>query len=155
MKIKKLKTLLTLVIVSLSFFSTNSIARNTASANSKYNNLIQELTCPTDVNQYGEYHDYGYWAGGSWCGQQGRAGYWVWLNPTWYVWANKEVMNKSSANGRYSNLLQTLNCPKDQAQYGSYRDYGYWRGGSWCGQIGKAGYWVWVAPNWYVWGNKK
>ncbi|MDQ7090533.1 MAG: hypothetical protein Q9M50_07795 [Methylococcales bacterium] len=92
---------------------------------------------------------------GSWCGQQGKAGYWVWLQPSWYVWADKASANKTSAAGKYSGLLQTLNCPKDKSQYGQYRDYGYWGGGSWCGQVGVAGYWVWVVPNWYVWKNQQ
>jgi len=62
--------------------------------------------------------------------------------------------SSNSVNGKYSGLLQTLNCPSDKNQYGTYMDEGYWGGGAWCGQQGKAGYWVWVAPNWYVWGNQ-
>lgn len=67
-------------------------ARNqafTASANGKYVTLVQELTCPSDSAKYGNFNDYGYWEGGAWCGQTGAAGYWVWLKPTWYVWAAK------------------------------------------------------------------
>ncbi|MCE1226645.1 MAG: hypothetical protein LWW87_09195 [Geobacteraceae bacterium] len=48
-----------------------------------------------------------------------------------------------------------MNCPKDGSSYGNFRDYGYWGGGAWCGKQGKAGYWVWVAPNWYIWKNKQ
>ena len=62
-------------------------------------------------------------------------------------------VDESSVNGKYSNLLQVLNCPKDQEAYGEFNDYGYWGGGAWCGQTGKAGYWVWVAPDWYIWEN--
>lgn len=60
----------------------------------------------------------------------------------------------NSANGKYQDLLQTLYCPQDKAQYGKFSDYGYWKGGSWCGQTGKDGYWVWEAPNWYVWAEQ-
>ena len=63
--------------------------------------------------------------------------------------------SSSSANDKYFGLLQTLNCPSDKNQYGAYMDEGYWGGGAWCGQQGKAGYWVWVEPNWYVWGNQR
>ncbi|OUS04606.1 hypothetical protein A9Q90_07460 [Gammaproteobacteria bacterium 54_18_T64] len=63
--------------------------------------------------------------------------------------------SSSSANGKYSDLLQTLSCPGDQNRYGAYADEGYWGGGQWCRQQGKAGYWVWVSPNWYVWGNQR
>jgi hypothetical protein len=60
----------------------------------------------------------------------------------------------ASVDGRYSNLIQILPCTTDQATYGKFNDYGYWGGGAWCGQVGRAGYWVWVAPNWYVWKNQ-
>ena len=59
----------------------------------------------------------------------------------------------ASANpeGKYRSLVQTLHCPKDQASYGTFREYGYWAGGPWCEQQGLPGYWIWVAPNWYIW----
>jgi len=57
----------------------------------------------------------------------------------------------SSAHGKYADLIQVMTCPADHAAYGAFRDYGYWQGGAWCGQMGQAGYWVWVNPNWYVW----
>ncbi len=60
-----------------------------ASVGGKYSGLIQRLTCPADRNRYGAFNDYGYWAGGAWCRQQGQAGYWVWVAPTWYVWRNR------------------------------------------------------------------
>jgi len=124
-----------------------------ASVNGKYSNMIQILNCPSDSGQYGEFKDYGYWGGGAWCGDQGKPGYWVWVAPNWYVWADKgrQIPARASVNGKYSKLIQTLHCPSDRGQYGEFRDYGYWGGDAWCGKQGKAGYWVWVAPNWYVW----
>ncbi|GEM_PF-4410033 len=62
---------------------------------------------------------------------------------------------QASANGKYADLLQVMNCPRDQGSYGEFSDYGWWNGGPWCGQSGKAGYWVWVAPNWYVWAIRR
>lgn len=62
-----------------------------ASVNGKYHQLRQTLTCPQDRAQYGEFADYGYWGGGPWCGQSGQAGYWVWVPPTWYIWADKSA----------------------------------------------------------------
>jgi hypothetical protein len=130
-----------------------------ASANQKYKNLVQVLPCPTDRRTYGDYKDYGYWSGGSWCGQQGIAGNWVWAYPNWYVWSHKsttkenssDLLKPASVQGKYSTLLQVLNCPSDRGSYGSFKDYGYWGGGEWCGQQGVAGNWVWAYPNWYVW----
>ncbi|OIO53875.1 MAG: hypothetical protein COX57_04785 [Alphaproteobacteria bacterium CG_4_10_14_0_2_um_filter_63_37] len=58
---------------------------------------------------------------------------------------------QASVSGKYSGLQQVLNCPPDAGTYGQFRDYGWWQGGPWCGQNGKAGFWVWVNPNWYIW----
>ncbi|MGK7875462.1 MAG: hypothetical protein AB4426_19825 [Xenococcaceae cyanobacterium] len=66
----------------------------------------------------------------------------------------QNVPDAASAYNKYYNLLQVLNCPRDRGTYGDFNDYGYWGGGSWCGQQGRAGYWVWVYPNWYVWQNR-
>lgn len=124
-----------------------------ASANGKYQGLIQTLYCPGDQTQYGNFRDYGHWGGGPWCGQQGKAGYWVYVYPNWYVWANT-MPPIASANGKYKNLIQIINCSSDAGKYGNFNDYGYWGGGVWCGQQGMAGYWVWVNPSWYVWSKK-
>lgn len=133
-----------------------------ASVNGKYDVLIQTLTCPQDAGVYGQFRDYGYWPGGPWCGQTGLAGYWVWVNPTWYVWkstgAPGDLSNppdRATVGGKYSDLIQVMECEQDTRQYGEFRDYGYWGGGPWCGQTGQAGYWVWVYPNWYVWLHKQ
>ncbi len=136
-----------------------NLQKERASINGKYSGLIQVVKCNRDRKSYGTFHDYGYWGGGRWCGQTGKAGYWVWIYPHWYIWENadkdKAASADPSANGKYINLIQVLSCPEDKNKYGLYRDYGYWNGGSWCGETGKAGYWVWVAPKWYVWGGKK
>lgn len=131
-----------------------------ASQNGKYSGLVQVMNCPKDAATYGTFRDYGWWGGGPWCGQTGKPGYWVWVAPDWYVWSNKGQLPSSSVpasanvGGKYSNLIQTLPCPKDRTSYGEFRDYGWWGGGAWCGRTGKAGYWVWVAPNWYIWANQ-
>jgi hypothetical protein len=143
-------TLITVFVLA----STQSMAKGPVSANGKYHNLIQKLHCPSDQARYGKYRDYGYWGGGPWCGQQGQPGYWVWAYPFWYVYTDKGLPAAASAHGKYSNLLQTLTCPKDRRRYGKYSDYGYWGGGAWCGKQGKRGFWVWVAPTWYIWGTK-
>lgn len=130
-----------------------------SSANFKYKDLLQVLPCPTDRSAYGEFKDYGYWGGGTWCGQQGAAGHWVWVYPNWYVWSQKntqttippDLQKWATVGGKYSKLLQILHCPSDRSTYGEFKDYGYWGGGAWCGKQGVAGNWVWVYPNWYIW----
>lgn len=136
-----------------------NLRKGRASVNGKYSGLIQVIKCHRDGKSYGTFHDYGYWGGGRWCGQDGKAGYWVWIYPYWYIWENADKDNAASwdpsVNGKYANLIQVLSCPEDRKKYGLYRDYGYWKGGSWCGETGKTGYWVWIAPKWYVWEVKK
>lgn len=66
-----------------------------------------------------------------------------------------DVPAEASMNGKYERLVQVMECPKDQKTYGTQKDYGKWSGGSWCGQTGKAGYWVYYSPKWYVWENEK
>ena len=65
-------------------------------------------------------------------------------------------MNAASVNGKYSNLLMTLYVPQDQASYGNFYDWGYYTGTSYAGYNNiPPGYWVYVYPNWYVWGNTR
>jgi len=63
--------------------------------------------------------------------------------------------DEESVQGKYDNLIQRIDCSADEVNYGKSYDYGYWAGGAWCGKTGKAGYWVWVSPSWFVWENKK
>ena len=75
------------------------------------------------------------------------------LKPISAVESLAQLSPEASAYDSYHNLLQVLTCPQDRSQYGDFYDYGYWGGGAWCGQTGSAGYWVWVAPDWYIWGD--
>ncbi len=98
MKMNSVKILCVVAIASFGLLPMHSSARPkgavTASANGKYMDLIQELNCYADEAKYGNFKDYGYWQGGRWCGQVGQAGYWVWLKPTWYVWATKKEQRR-------------------------------------------------------------
>jgi hypothetical protein len=62
---------------------------------------------------------------------------------------------QASVDGKYSELIQVIDCPEHVKTWGEFKDYGHWGGGAWCGHTGKAGYWVWVNPNWYVWSHLK
>lgn len=62
---------------------------------------------------------------------------------------------QASVNGRYSTLIQRIECPDNRTKYGEFNEYGYYQGGDeWCGEKAQKGYWVWVYPNWYVWRDK-
>jgi hypothetical protein len=46
--------------------------------------------------------------------------------------------------------------PEDQASYGEFCDWGHWSGTSWRGHTDlPPGYWVYVAPHWYIFGQAK
>ena len=131
-----------------------------ASVNGKYSDLIQTVNCPSDSTTYGEFYEWGYWGGTSWCGQTTQPGYWVWVEPNWHIWRNvgtsrptNSPSSDASVNGKYSDLIQTVNCPSDSTTYGEFYEWGYWGGTSWCGQTTQPGYWVWVEPNWHIWEN--
>jgi hypothetical protein len=66
------------------------------------------------------------------------------------------ALTAASVNGKYYNLLMTLYVPQDQGSYGNFDDWGYYTGTSYAGYNNiPPGYWVYVYPNWYVWGNSK
>ncbi|MGB2923673.1 MAG: hypothetical protein WBB82_00050 [Limnothrix sp.] len=149
------------IALSTTFFSSAPILQAqqiSSSIDGKYENLVQVLECPEDKSSYGSFNEYGYWDGGAWCGDYGQAGYWVYNYPNWYIWGNEasndqDIPIAASADGRYTGLLQVLNCPADVDAYGTFNSYGYWGGGDWCGDYGQAGYWVYSYPNWYVWSS--
>ena len=63
-------------------------------------------------------------------------------------------VDRASVHGKYSSLVTTLHVPDDQADYGEFRDWGYWGGVAYKGNPdARAGYWVYVAPYWYIWAN--
>ncbi len=68
----------------------------------------------------------------------------------------KDIVDKGTANGKYSDLFYVLKVPEDKSGYGEFNDYGWWGGGSWAGvKDNPAGYWVYVYPYWLVFKNKK
>jgi hypothetical protein len=65
-------------------------------------------------------------------------------------------MITASVNGKYYNLLRTIYVPTDRGSYGDFYEWGHWNGSSWKGHKNlPPGYWVYVYPNWYIWGNRK
>jgi hypothetical protein len=61
---------------------------------------------------------------------------------------------KASVNGKYRKLLKRINVPQDKNGYGEFSDYGAYSGTSYAGYNNlPAGYWVYLAPHWYIWGE--
>jgi len=60
------------------------------------------------------------------------------------------------AGGKYTDLLQKICVPNDRATYGDFKDYGFCSGTAWAGYTNlPAGYWVYVAPDWHIWGEQR
>ncbi|OKH17866.1 serine/threonine protein kinase [[Limnothrix rosea] IAM M-220] len=65
------------------------------------------------------------------------------------------VVDETSGYGRYTDLIQVINCETALEEYGRYNDWGYWEGGSTvCEANAQPGYWVYVYPDWYVWATE-
>jgi HEAT repeat protein len=66
------------------------------------------------------------------------------------------VPAKAHVNGKYAKLLRRIRVPDDKVSYSEYRDYGHYQACDWAGFTNiPAGYWVYVYPNWYIWGDCK
>ncbi len=65
------------------------------------------------------------------------------------------VVDETSAYGRYTDLIQVIPCETALDEYGRYNDWGYWEGSNTvCEATAQPGYWVYVYPDWYVWGTE-
>ena len=60
-----------------------------ATCEGKYRILLHTIHAPQDKGNYGsDFHDYGWWTGETYSGQSNlQHGYWVWIDPHWYVFA--------------------------------------------------------------------
>jgi hypothetical protein len=172
MKILRTILILFLVIVPLLWVGAPDRAfgqdsTDATSAYGKYSNLLTTLYVPQDQGGYGDYYDWGYYTGTSYAGYSNLpVGYWVYVYPNWYIWGSLAPVGTpetttpdvttASVNGKYYNLLSTLYVPQDQEGYGNFYDWGYYSGTSYAGYSNlPVGYWVYVYPNWYIWGNKR
>ncbi len=65
-----------------------------------------------------------------------------------------DVMTKASVSGKYRTLLRRIEVADDQPTYGEFRDFGRWEGAAYkTHEKLPSGYWVYVAPHWYIWGE--
>jgi formate dehydrogenase maturation protein FdhE len=63
---------------------------------------------------------------------------------------------KASVKGKYTKLLKRIHVPNDKASYTEFNDYGQYPATDYAGYEGiPAGYWVYVYPHWYIWGELK
>ena len=68
----------------------------------------------------------------------------------------KVIPAKAHCNGRYAKLLRKIHVPQDRASYTDYHEFGHYQATDWAGHKNiPAGYWVYVYPHWYIWGEIK
>jgi len=66
----------------------------------------------------------------------------------------KEAEEKATVGGKYADLLRVIEVKHDFRQYGEFRDYGSSDESSYVGLDNlPRGYWVYVYPNWYIFGT--
>jgi hypothetical protein len=85
-----------------------------------------------------------------------RSGPIVLFDPAGGAAAEQDRERRATVGGRYSNLLRRIAAPDDKAGYGEFRDYGpYQHTAEYQGERSiPEGYWVYVHPYWYVWGQR-
>jgi hypothetical protein len=70
--------------------------------------------------------------------------------------AEGEALRTPNVKGKYKNLLRVVSAPGDVGPYGQFHDFGFWNGTSYLGHDKlPQGYWVYVAPTWYLWGDEQ
>jgi HEAT repeat protein len=68
----------------------------------------------------------------------------------------RAIPAKASVDGKYQKLLRRLRVPRDKQNYSDFSDYGHYDGNEWAGYTDlPSGYWVYVYPHWYIWGEQK
>lgn len=67
------------------------------------------------------------------------------------------ISDKASVNGKYSKLLRVMRVEKDKTSWGEFNDAGRFESMRYyAGETNlPAGYWVYVFPDWYLWGEVK
>lgn len=64
------------------------------------------------------------------------------------------ALRRASVDGKYRELLRSFSMPSEYETYGSFKEWGKWDGEQWGGQTDlPPGYWVYVYPKWYIWGE--
>jgi HEAT repeat protein len=61
-----------------------------AHVNGKYLKLLKKAKVEADLQNYGRFTDYGFYQACSWGGHNMPGGYWVYVYPHWYIWAEQK-----------------------------------------------------------------
>lgn len=70
-----------------------------AQADGRYAMLLRQIRVPDDLEDYGEFNDYGAWDGTEWAGYHDLPhGYWVYVYPYWYIWRDQTATPAPNRN---------------------------------------------------------
>jgi hypothetical protein len=65
-----------------------------------------------------------------------------------------KMLAKGRVSGKYKKLLRMLHLPNDKKQYTDFTDFGHYKGTTHAGfTMLPPGYWVYVYPYWFIWGE--
>lgn len=124
----------------------------------KYDGLKRIVMAPDDFEEYGQFVDLGFRETAPTKGADDILdAFWVYAMPNWYVWAvardaKLEAPKGADASGKYRKLLKVIHAIDDRARQGGFFDKGFERTPEYKGiRDIPAGYWVYLAPSWYVW----
>lgn len=142
-------------------FGVHKDLMNEASIKGKYINLLHVIEVPEDKAFYEAFCDWGYSYCDAYAGNEDlKPGFWVYVHPYWFVWerlsAEDNIKAGASAYGKYNTLIHVLEVPEDVRNYGNFYDWGFSEEYAYAGYENLTpGYWVYQAPNWYVWADIK
>jgi hypothetical protein len=67
----------------------------------------------------------------------------------------EESLKKAQCDGKYAMLLHQFKAEKEADEYGEFKDLGFRNRKKYAGQDDlSAGWWVYVQPYWYIWGDR-
>lgn len=157
------KILITISLITMSMFTISAHVKQRALPEELFGvhtGLIQKIHCPIPRGAQRRlfpllgFKVLGYSKGRTFCGTKGKAGYYVYLAPYWYVYRNRNKhtpLTVGSVNGKYLGLKKKIRCPQMSSYYKTFTEYGYYpHYANTCGRSG-SGFHVYYRPYLYVW----
>ena len=103
---------LSIAVVAAAETEVKNDAETKATVDGKYCELLHKIHAPGDKGRYGsDFHDFGWWTGESWAGQDNlQHGYWVWVDPHWYVFAqcSEDPLHVAAQNGHHAAVKRLI-----------------------------------------------
>lgn len=139
-----------------------------AVCNHKYRSLRYTIFAPEEKISHGEFLEFGYRKRNEYLGHTKiPEGYWVWVYPHWFIFEedlskeetdsmeiaeafSEELLEKASAGGRFTELIDAFLLPGLGEKYGEYEIMGKGEEEEIGDDLIPAGHRIWCAPYLYV-----